>query len=397
MYFSVCCRVRLLAYGTMATVSTTSCLCGLCKLPVKNGNKALQCEGPCSFWFHCDCIFGCKINSTQYKKVAASDEAWYCANCTGDHQLPPFNTVNAIDVFHFDYQKNLPTPQLTAGKQFYLRLLWTYNFGVYCASRDVSCAFMWNELVAHRGANSVVSCLMKLIFSTRAGRTGVKWGIWWADNCPGQNKNHCVIWFFQDLIRRGVYSRVDYKFLVVGHTYGPADRYFGVIEKHVRKIENVYTPEEWYKHVKESSLVSSSKIEVIEMEQSGFYDHWSYLRNMYAERKTDIDECEVEFSKVLWFNFGVGEELTAAGILQEKKHPQEVWIRYTHDPFERPKKMSFKKKSNVHYIPLFPAQLYDGNPLPIKPAKASDLKKLAKDYLPESVMCFYMNIQTLDQ
>ena len=125
-----------------------------------------------------------------------------------DHQIPPFNTVNAIDVFHFDYQKNLPTPKLTAGKQFYLRLLWTYNFGVYCASRDVLCAFMWNELVAHRGANSVVSCLMKLIFSTRVG----------------QNKHHCVIWFFQDLIRRGVYSRVDYKFLVVRHTYGPADR-----------------------------------------------------------------------------------------------------------------------------------------------------------------------------
>ena len=50
--------------------------------------------------------------------------------------------------------------------------------------------------------------------------------------------------------------------------------------------------------MKESSLVSSSKI--------AFYDHWSYLHNMYAERKTDIDECEVEFSKVLWFNFGVG-------------------------------------------------------------------------------------------
>ena len=169
---------------------------------------------------------------------------------------------------------------------------------------------------------------------------------------------------------------------------------FGVIEKHVRKIENVYIPEEWYKHVQESSLVSSSKIKVIEMEQSGFYDYWAYLHNMYAERKTDIDECEVEFSKAMWFNFGVGEELTAAGILQEKNHPQEVWIRYTHDPFEKPQKVLFQKKSNVHFTPLFPAQLYDSNPVPIKPAKAADLKKLAKDYLPESVKSFYMNIQS---
>ena len=58
---------------------------------------------------------------------------------------------------------------------------------------------------------------------------------------------------------------------------------------------------------------------------------------MYAERKTDIDECEVEFSKMLWFNFGLGEERTAPGLLQEKKHPQEVWIRYTHEPSEKPK------------------------------------------------------------
>lgn len=53
----------------------------------------------------------------------------------------------------------------------------------------------------------------------------------------GQNKNHCV-WFFQDLIRKGVYSRIDYKFLVVGHTYGPADRCFGTIEKYLMRIEN---------------------------------------------------------------------------------------------------------------------------------------------------------------
>ena len=80
------------------------------------------------------------------------------------------------------------------------------------------------------------------------------------------------------------------------------------------------------------------------MEQSGFYDYWSYLHNMYAERKTDIDECEVEFSKVLWFNFGLGEERTAAGLLQEKKHPQEVWIRYTHEPSEKPQKNFISKK-----------------------------------------------------
>ena len=57
----------------------------------------------------------------------------------------------------------MPTPKLTVGKQFYLRLLWTYLFGVFVASTDTLCAFMWNELVSHRGANDVVSCLLRFI------------------------------------------------------------------------------------------------------------------------------------------------------------------------------------------------------------------------------------------
>ena len=182
---------------------------------------------------------------------------------------------------------------------------------------------MWNELVAHRGANEVVSSLAHFIFNTKQGQTGAKWSIWGADNCPGENKNHCLIWFFLDLIRRGIYARIDYKFLVVGHTYGPADRYFGVIENYTRKIENIYTPQEWYEHVQASSV--SGKIEVFAMGQKNFFDYWHFLQNMYTERNTDAEGNHVEFNKVLWFNFGVREELIN-GQLCQTEHPLEVWV-----------------------------------------------------------------------
>ena len=185
---------------------------------------------------------------------------------------------------------------------------------------------------------------------------------------------------------------MDYKFLIVGHTYCPADRYFGIIERHVRKLENVYTPQQWYQHVQKSSLITSSKIEVVEVTQSEFYKYWSYLHNFYAERKKDIDGCDVEFSKVTWFNFGVGEEMVNR-CMKEEKHPHEVWIRYTHDISEKPKKVSFQKLSNVRYTQLLPQQLYDSNPLSIKAAKAADLKKLANDFCPslQGVCIFYKN------
>lgn len=57
----------------------------------------------------------------------------------------------------------MPTPKLSVGQQFYLQLLWTYLFGIFCASISITCGFLRNELVAHRGANDVVSCLSQFI------------------------------------------------------------------------------------------------------------------------------------------------------------------------------------------------------------------------------------------
>ena len=321
--------------------------CGICTVEVRDDDQAIQCEGHCAGWFHCTCGLGINLTSTQYKKLAQSQDKWICANCCGDHTLPAFNSVEAIDLFHFDFQQNMPTPKLTVGKQFYLCLLWTYLFGVFVASTDTLCAFMWNELVAHRGANDVVSCLSRFIFDTKLGRTGAKWSIWWADNCGGQNKNNYVIWFFQDLIRRGVYSRIDYKFLVVGHIYGPTDRCFGTIEKYLSQVENVYTPSEWYKHVKDSNLTTNTGVEVIEMKQEYFRNHRDHLRQMYTERSKAEDGKPLEFSKVMWFNFGIGEECVD-GVKKRVEHPKVVWVRYTHDVYETPRVVSFYKKSHVN-------------------------------------------------
>ena len=368
--------------------------CGTCQKDVGKNEKALQCEGACGKWFHCSCIFKHELSTTQYQKVAASPDAWVCANCCGDQTLPHFQTTSAIDVFHFDFQKNLPTPKLTVGKQFYLRLLWTYLFGIYCVSNDTLCAFMWSELIAHRGANEVVSSLAHFIFNMKQGRTGAKWSIWWADNCPGQNKNHCVIWFFLDLIRRGIYARIDYKFLVVGHTYGPADRSFGVIEKHTKKIENIYTPQEWCEHVQNSTV--SGKIQVTEMSQDYFFDYWEFLKNMYIERNVDIEGNQIQFSKILWFNFGVGEELID-GQIHQTQHPLEVWVRYSHNISEKPQKILYQKKSCIRLnLTHQPDPLYDSYPLPIKYAKACDVQKLAREYVPENARSIYMNLRTLE-
>ena len=79
----------------------------------------------------------------------------------------------------------------------------------------------------------------------------------------------------------------------------------------------------------------------------------------------------------------------------KKKHPDEVWVRYSYDPHEMPQKVCYTK-NNFDYVQHSPDRLYKSAPIPIKKAKAADLKKLANDYVPRGVRDMYLNLLTTD-
>ena len=112
---------------------------------------------------------------------------------------------------------------------------------------------------------------------------GPNGALFWADNFPGQNKNNCFMCFFSDLIHQHVYSRTDFKFLIPGHTYGPTDRHFAIIEKFASKIEAVYTPQQWYDNVRKAVTTVGSRVEVAEMKQEYFQDYRAHLRKRDTE------------------------------------------------------------------------------------------------------------------
>lgn len=136
------------------------------------------------------------------------------------------------------------------------------------------------------------------------------------------------------------------------------------------------------------------------MEQKYFHNYKEKLGQLYTTRDKDIDGKPLEFSKVVWFNFGVGEERVesmGSRSLVRKERAYEVWVRSTYDPYETPRKVSFYKKSHVKIsLQCLPPQLYNRYPLPIKAAKAADLKKLASQYLPNFAKDMYMNLATTE-
>ena len=191
--------------------------------------------------------------------------------------------------------------------------------------------YMWNEAIASRGADEICSCL-KHHLETLSVQT--KKVTCFSDSCFGQNKNFQMICFWnQQVLER--FEQVDHKFLVRGHTYLPNDRDFAHIEKR-KASARVYVPKECELVVCQAR--PTSPFTVIPMDASNFLD-FTELSKQYTHRKKDADKKPVLISMAVCMNFGQGEDTSG----ELKKHPNEVWLRYSYNTDEPWSKVSLLK------------------------------------------------------
>ena len=66
-------------------------------------------------------------------QAKAAKEAWNGKGRAFDREPC---TIDATDMYTFDFQKNLPLPTLTHSDVFYCRQLWVYNFGIHDCIAD---------------------------------------------------------------------------------------------------------------------------------------------------------------------------------------------------------------------------------------------------------------------
>ena len=76
---------------------------------------------------------------------------------------------DAVDMITYDFQQNLPTPNLQHNDMFYKRQLWTYNFGIHDCVANQGYMFMWDETIAKRGSVEVASCLHQFLTEFNTG------------------------------------------------------------------------------------------------------------------------------------------------------------------------------------------------------------------------------------
>ena len=72
----------------------------------------------------------------------AAKESWSgTRRRLGSHHS--FCSKDSVDMITYDFQQNLPTPNLRHSEVFYMRQLWMYNFGIHDCVSDVGYVYVW--------------------------------------------------------------------------------------------------------------------------------------------------------------------------------------------------------------------------------------------------------------
>lgn len=151
----------------------------------------------------------------------------------------------------FDCEKNLVLPKVPDQTAYYSRQLYLYNFTIVQGTSKSQLnpgnvfSYYWTENEFAKSSNEVSSAvfdrLKKIKFSPRHTTVRLM-----ADGCSGQNKNSTLIGMCSKWLANNAplnVKNLEVIFPVVGHSFLPADRVFGHIEKSIKKLEVITEPD----------------------------------------------------------------------------------------------------------------------------------------------------------
>ncbi|XP_072402171.1 uncharacterized protein [Diabrotica undecimpunctata] len=156
----------------------------------------------------------------------------------------PEHTVS----YCFDLQQVQVLPKVPIQDAFYAQQLSFYCFCVTDVDIKKPVFYTWMEHQAKRGSAETSSALRDFLNKSEFG-SGIKQLRLFADGCAGQNKNAhmmhmLMLWLYRDAPQN--IKSVVLIFPVRGHSYLPADRIFGQIEKVTRSYSTIKTPTQYY-------------------------------------------------------------------------------------------------------------------------------------------------------
>lgn len=150
--------------------------------------------------------------------------------------------------FCFDLQQVQVLPKLPIQEAFYATQIALYNFCITDVETKRPIFYSWIESQAARGSNEIGSALYDFLKRYQWPESCNLLRLF-CDGCSGQNKNSIVVsmltfWLAREAPKN--FETILLVFPVRGHSFLPADRVFGRIEKITRKKEKILRKEEYW-------------------------------------------------------------------------------------------------------------------------------------------------------
>lgn len=198
-----------------------------------------------------DCCSTCLRFKEQLKMTTSADKRNKLITENSVHLLkakaffrllkhPKPNTVS----FSFDCQKNLALPRLPDQAAYFSQQINYNNFTIVSGTSNTKLtpanvnAYLWMESDTQKNANTIASAVRHAL-NTKLFEPSVTKINLFADGCGGQNKNTTMMtmlayWLLKESPES--IKSIELTFPIVGHSFIPPDRVFGLIEKEIKKI-----------------------------------------------------------------------------------------------------------------------------------------------------------------
>lgn len=122
-----------------------------------------------------------------------------------------------------DYQRNIPTPNITTNDVYYRQQLNFISFNVHVSADESSIFYTYDETLVRKGVDDVCSMLKHYFFKILDPK--VRKLVIFCDSCAVQNKNYRTIRFFHYIVcKKKRFDSIKMVFLIREHSYLEYDR-----------------------------------------------------------------------------------------------------------------------------------------------------------------------------
>ncbi|KAG5885348.1 hypothetical protein JTB14_014366 [Gonioctena quinquepunctata] len=184
-----------------------------------------------------------------------------------------------IESIAIDYQKNLPTPNITCNDVYYKRQLNFISFNVHTLSMSQAVFFTYDESVAKKECDDVTSMVYQFVYKIMAPE--VRELHIFCDSCSGQNKNYTMVRLFYHLVNeKHRLDHVTIYFPIRGNSYLECDRDMSLIN------QKAYTevPDDWREVIRDSR-VKPTPFTVIDCGRELEFVNWTEHLSGYYKNK----------------------------------------------------------------------------------------------------------------